>query len=197
MKNEPLKTELSNLELLPSHLFAMNHRQDRGGNGLVKAHTPVPEHLGGTEWVWLTWEDHQRQGLLQSEDFQCCCFWAGDVRKWLDTWPENAMEFEELYRKWHLDLSRRGHKTSKEKGVGIWSFETRQKGGLASGSLLATARKQHAWKQKVKNGYESPNRQTVRDDLAEMNRKRMKCPHCGHITSPGHINRHIKAKHSP
>ena len=197
-KNEPLKTELSNPELLPSHLWAISRRQDRGGNGRVEAHTPLPQRLGGTETVWLTWEDHQQHGLLQSEDFGVCCFFPGDVRRWLDTWPENAIEFEESYREWSSQNGRNGGKiggpraaeTNRKQGTALFDPAIRRKGQLAAQQWTrengnnfqnqpeelkqewrrlaceaantpeARAKARKTWQQKMKNGFESPNRQT-------------------------------------
>jgi hypothetical protein len=39
-----------------------------------KAHYPVPECLGGTEWIWLLKEHHAIQGVLQSMEYDHCCF---------------------------------------------------------------------------------------------------------------------------
>ena len=58
----------------------------------VFAHSPVPKCENGTEGFYLTFDDHQHQGLLQSLDYGRCCFFSPDVKKWLnspDIWPEN------------------------------------------------------------------------------------------------------------
>ncbi len=38
-----------------------------------KAHYPVPQCLGGTDWVWLLKEHHAVQGVLQSLEYKHCC----------------------------------------------------------------------------------------------------------------------------
>lgn len=79
------------------------------GDGLIweKAHYPAPEGLG-RETIWLTWEDHQIQGLLQSEEYGRCCFWSKSVDLFLDsTFCENWFYLCELKDKWRTDLSKR------------------------------------------------------------------------------------------
>lgn len=42
-----------------------------------KAHYPLPQCLGGTDWVWLLVADHAIQGVLQSLEFNKRC-----IRSW-------------------------------------------------------------------------------------------------------------------
>lgn len=67
--------------------------------GWQEAHYPIPECLGGNETVWLTFDHHQQQGLLQSEEHQCACFYSGDVKKFLDRNP-TRLDLWDLYDKW-------------------------------------------------------------------------------------------------
>lgn len=47
-----------------------------------EAHYPEPKRLGGTETVWLLKQHHAVQGVLQSEEYQCCCV-SGDYMKYV------------------------------------------------------------------------------------------------------------------
>ncbi len=117
------------------HDFAVSRQREPDEPDIfVKAHTPVPEHLGGTEWVWLTWEDHQHQGLLQSEDVGECCFFPGHVKKWLETvspLPENYFELWDLYEKFSFmsqsNAGKKGTRVCKERGVGVYDPEVRRR----------------------------------------------------------------------
>ena len=76
--------------------------------GWQKAHYPVPKCLGGTETLWLRFEEHQVQGLLQSEEYGLPCFFNGDVKRMLENTPFRGYWFElwDLYEKWSGVLSR-------------------------------------------------------------------------------------------
>jgi len=93
--------------MLPNEVFALECLARYAKEGLVVdssngqfAHCPYPKpkgqkkRLAGDLGYWLTFEDHQHQGLLQSVDFDRRCFFAGDVQHWLDTKPPG---YEELY----------------------------------------------------------------------------------------------------
>jgi hypothetical protein len=41
-----------------------------------RAHYPTPECEGGKECIWLLHNDHQVQGVLQSEEYQSMCFFS-------------------------------------------------------------------------------------------------------------------------
>jgi hypothetical protein len=55
----------------------------------------------GTDVIWLRSEDHQVQGLLQSEEYQRPCFYNGDVKAFLDNnWCPDWFYLYGLYEKW-------------------------------------------------------------------------------------------------
>jgi hypothetical protein len=92
--------------MLPNELFAHEclARYAREGlvidkNNGVFAHCPLPKGMGD-KGFYLTWEDHQHQGLLQSKDVGRRCFWAGDVKRWLDTYPPNYFELYDIYQEY-------------------------------------------------------------------------------------------------
>lgn len=69
-----------------------------------KAHYPIPSCLGGTETIFLLWEDHQQQGILQSHEFNHRCFYPHQVKLWLNTcnvFPNNFFELWEIVEKFH------------------------------------------------------------------------------------------------
>ena len=67
------------------------------------AHCPYPRPKGqkhklpGDLGYWLTFYDHQHQGLLQSVDVGRKCYFAPDVKLYLDTFPEGFFELYEIY----------------------------------------------------------------------------------------------------
>ena len=70
----------------------------------VFAHCPAPKCEGGTEGVYLTSEDHQHQGLIQSIDFGRMCFFYPDVKSWLksaDVWPNDFFRLWDLCEYYH------------------------------------------------------------------------------------------------
>lgn len=93
--------------MLPNEKFALECRQRYAESGDlidkdngVFAHCPVPKCKAGTEGLYLTFEDHQHQGLLQSVDFDECCFFSGDVKYWLnncDPLPSNWFALWDIY----------------------------------------------------------------------------------------------------
>ena len=71
----------------------VNYRGIHDGRSDEFAHCPEPSSKG--DWgYYLTFNDHQHQGLLQSEDMDCRCFYTGKVSNWLK--PEQP-NFFELY----------------------------------------------------------------------------------------------------
>ena len=60
---------------------------------------PCPE---GTSIIPLLYNDHQIQGLLQSEEYERCCFWVGDAKRFLLNCPfvEDWFELWDLYERW-------------------------------------------------------------------------------------------------
>jgi hypothetical protein len=77
-----------------------------------KAHYPVPESLGGVEWIWLLKNHHAIQGVIQSEEFQTCCLFYWEQQflsryylsfflKWKKIQKEEVRgKLEEGWRKW-------------------------------------------------------------------------------------------------
>ena len=71
----------------------VNYRGIHNGRRDEFAHCPEPSSKG--DWgYYLTFNDHQHQGLLQSKDMGYQCFYTGKVSNWLK--PEQP-NFFELY----------------------------------------------------------------------------------------------------
>jgi hypothetical protein len=65
-----------------------------------EAHYPEPRGVG-KEVVWMLYNDHQQQGLYQSEEYGRPCFFNADVKTFLDNnWCSNWFELYDLYDKW-------------------------------------------------------------------------------------------------
>ena len=70
------------------------------------AHYPAPKGVGGNT-ILLLFDHHQVQGLLQSEEYKQCCFFAGHAKEFLVNGPfiEGWFELWVMYEKWHSSLS--------------------------------------------------------------------------------------------
>ena len=74
----------------------VNYRGIHGGRKDQFAHCPTPRSMG--DWgYYLTFNDHQHQGLLQSKDMGRRCFWIGSTKRWLDTYPPNYFELYDIF----------------------------------------------------------------------------------------------------
>jgi hypothetical protein len=73
-----------------------------------KAHYPLPQCLGGTEWVWLLVHHHALQGVIQSEEVGHCCLFSWE-KKYL---PSRYLSF---YYKWKSENGKRSAKIVSEK----------------------------------------------------------------------------------
>lgn len=66
-----------------------------------KAHYPLPKDIGN-ETIWLRHDDHQVQGLLQSEEMGQRCFFSGDAKWFLanGAFVDSWFDLWDLYDKW-------------------------------------------------------------------------------------------------
>lgn len=94
--------------MMKNEVFALECRRRYAEDGLVVdasngefAHCPLPRGMGDTGY-YLLHDDHQWQGLLQSEDVCRRCFFDGDARRFLEEGPfvEGWFELWDLYEKW-------------------------------------------------------------------------------------------------
>ena len=60
------------------------------------AHCPYPKGMGD-DGHYLTFFDHQHQGLLQSQDVGRRCYFTADALLYLNTWPSGFFELYDIY----------------------------------------------------------------------------------------------------
>ena len=76
------------------------------------AHCPYPKGMGD-DGHYLTFYDHQHQGLLQSVDVGRKCYWIPKVKLYLDTWPPGCFELWDIYDKFNKATEERKDKVSR------------------------------------------------------------------------------------
>ena len=100
--------------MLPNEVFALECIARYAREGLVVdssngqfAHCPYPrpkgqkKRLTGDLGYYLTFEDHQHQGLLQSVDVGRRCYYVPHAKRYLDTYPPNYFELYDIYKKFN------------------------------------------------------------------------------------------------
>ena len=77
------------------------------GGEWQEAHYPDPKGVGD-KTVWMTFNDHQQQGLYQSEEHGRCCFYNYDTFRFLTHGPFVPGWFDlwDLYDKWKGEAGR-------------------------------------------------------------------------------------------
>ena len=96
------------------------------------AHYPAPDPEGDTT-IPMLFDDHQQQGLYQSEEYGRCCFWNGDTKQFLTHGPfvPNWFELWDLYDKWSGDCGRKHvkklHEERNEEGKSILAVNAANK----------------------------------------------------------------------
>jgi hypothetical protein len=118
-----------------------------------EAHYPEPKGTGDSK-ILLLWEHHQVQGILQSEEFGRCCFFPGDVVKFLNTssFIEGWFDLWDLYDKWSSQLgkmaSEKSHELKNEEGKSLSSINSHRKKDEFGRSVTAVSNmeKMHAEK---------------------------------------------------
>ena len=78
------------------------------GGEWQEAHYPDPKGVGDRT-VWMTFNDHQQQGLYQSEEHGRCCFYNYDTLRFLTHGPFVPGWFDlwDLYDKWKGENGRK------------------------------------------------------------------------------------------
>jgi hypothetical protein len=123
--------------MLPNEVFALACRAYYEEQGLIVdetngqfAHSPWTRKECDTGY-YLLWGHHQHQGLIQSKDLNKCCFFSGDVIKWLrecDYFPEGYFELWDTYEKYSGENGRKGaevvHKERDEFGRSLHALRS-------------------------------------------------------------------------
>ena len=87
--------------------LVVNNRGIHNGRRDEFAHCPTPrpkgqkDKLAGDLGYYLTFFDHQHQGLLQSVDEGRKCYINYKVKLYLDTWPPGCFELWDIYDKFN------------------------------------------------------------------------------------------------
>ena len=92
------------------------------------AHYPAPDPEGD-KTIPLLYNDHQQQGLYQSEEYNRVCFWVGHTRKFLTQGPfvENWFELWDLYDKWVGERLSKVHERKDELGRSLVAMKSNGK----------------------------------------------------------------------
>ncbi len=122
--------------MLPNERFALDCLQRYAENGDIIdatngqfAHCPQPERYGDKGY-YLTWEDHQHQGLLQSRDMGECCFFNRDTLRWLREcihWPEGYFELWDIYDEYAGYNVRKLHEDRDCSGKSVFAMNNNKK----------------------------------------------------------------------
>jgi hypothetical protein len=81
----------------------------------------------------MLFDDHQQQGLYQSEEYGRCCFWIGDAKRFLTHGPfvPNWFELWDLYDKWSGENARKNvkklHEEKNEEGKSVLAVKAANK----------------------------------------------------------------------
>jgi hypothetical protein len=160
--------------MLPNEKFALACRQKYAESGDlidkdngVFAHCPVPECEGGTEGLYLTFDDHQNQGLLQSVDFDRMCFFPSDVKHWLQTcseFPDDYFKLWDIFDHYVKEHQKSGGNKLKELEKGIFDSTRRKEWSHVYRNNALRVGKENA---RLLRGVCNPNtRQKVKDLLS-------------------------------
>lgn len=71
------------------------------GDQWEKAHYPAPKGLGD-DTIELKFDDHQVQGILQSEEYERQCFWVSSAKKFLTrgSFVDGWFDLWDIWEKW-------------------------------------------------------------------------------------------------
>jgi hypothetical protein len=187
--------------------------------GWEQAHYPAPENKGDAT-IWMLHDHHQVQGLWQSKEYDQCCFFIGDAKRFLTEGPFVSGWFElwDIYDKYsgeHCKKSgRKGGTKSAELGIGVHGRSAEQmaeggrKGGTKSAELgigvhgrsaeqMAEDGRKGGRKGGTKSaelgvGVHAPGKRS--DAAKTTNSQKWMCLETGHISTPGGLSRWQKAR---
>jgi len=102
------------------------------------AHYPAPNGKGETT-IPMLHEHHQVQGLLQSREYDQCCFYSGHTKRFLTEGPFVSGWFElwDIYDKYSTLQSSAAGRKAAELGLGIHAPGMQSKGGKIGGTKSA------------------------------------------------------------
>lgn len=126
--------------MLPNEVFALECIARYAKEGLVVdsnngefAHCPTPRpkgqrgKLAGDLGYYLTFNDHQKQGLLQSVDVGRRCYWIQAVYRYLNTMPPGHEELRVIYDEFNKHTEKAKKKMSEARSGKTHTEETKKK----------------------------------------------------------------------
>lgn len=171
------------------------------------AHYPAPKGMGD-KTILLLWEDHQIQGLLQSEEYGKCCFWVGDALSFLreGAFVEDWSFLWDLYDKWSSDRARKSvqkvHSRKNSEGKSILGVNNGKKNAARMNEVLHS--KKDSKGRSLQGVLASERLHSERDSqgrsirglcLAEnTNIQQWRCTVTGYISNPGALTNYQRAK---
>lgn len=140
---------------------------------LYSAHYPAPRGLG-EDTINLLWEDHQVQGILQSEEYGRCCFLVRDAYKFLNGEGflcEGWFDLYDLYQKWSTE-----HTTKLAEKLN--EHQNTKKSQRENGESMAE--RELGWM----------SRELKSENAKNTNSQKWMCTVTGHVSNPGGLTRH-------
>jgi hypothetical protein len=172
------------------------------GGEWQEAHYPAPRGEG-EDTVWLLHNDHQVQGILQSEEYGRMCFYPYDALKFLNSGPfvPGWFELYSLYKKWSKEHSKkRGAVTVSKLNSHPDKSEWNSRGGKVNAEKLnahpntVESRKTNARTLNTHPNREEWNSKGGIKGSTKVNAQKWKCLVTGHISSPGSLSIYQKAR---
>ena len=158
-----------------------------------ECHYPKPKWAGGTETILMLHNDHQQQGLYQSEEYQRPCFYNPDVKRFLDNnWCPNWFEIYEVYDKWKGVYATGVPKETLLACASVMNehentIKNRSELGKVT-SVAMNAHKNTLEQQKVNGRANGPaNARTI-------NSQKWECTITGYVSNPGGLTKYQRAR---
>ena len=157
------------------------------------AHYPAPKGVG-VDTVLLLFDDHQVQGLLQSEEYGRCCFFNDHTRKFLTQKPftPNWFELWDLYDKWSgYNARMNNEKNSVVLNAHPNTAKGRLKGGKKTGPVNAKKLNSHP---NTIEGRRIRGKRFGKQNAERTNSQKWRCLETGHVSTPGPLTNYQRAR---
>jgi hypothetical protein len=121
------------------------------------AHYPAPKGEG-EETLPLLWNHHQTQGILQSEEYDRCCFYPADARKFLTEgeFVDGWFDLWDIYEKWSSALGKeaaaKSHQEKTEDGKSVQAINSHRRKDDKGRSLTAVSNMEKMHREKDELG---------------------------------------------
>jgi hypothetical protein len=177
--------------------------------GWEEAHYPAPKGKGNAT-IWMLHDHHQIQGLWQSKEYDQCCFFVAEAKRFLTEGPFVSGWFElwDIYDEYKGESGRKGGRKGGRKaaelGVGAHAPGMASKGGTTTAELGVGAQGRSAEQMKEDGrkggtktaelgvGVHAPGMQSKGSKTT--NSQKWVCLVTGHISNSGGLSRWQKAR---